>query len=116
MAVARTNSICMDDIDCVSDTVSSAGSNYSLAIVTPVLTSGRLDQDVILSLGSVKETLVPNTGLLLPHCVELWTVAVGSELLAVNSHLCSDDNVLGFKIADQVGAITSVYFRNGNIF
>ena len=105
-AVAAANAINVASIDCISEPPA-AGAGYSAALLCPVLPSGRLDQEVLLSLPAVKSSLTPG-GLLLPFKLELWVKAVHSENLARASHLNSDENVSGFKIADQV--VSTMHF------
>ena len=99
-AVAGNNSIPVASIDCISEPPAS-GAGYSAALIAPVLPSGRLDQECLLSLPAVQSSLAPG-GLLLPYKLELWVKALHSPKLAKASHLTSDENVSGFKIADQV--------------
>ena len=99
-AVANNNGISVSSIDCISEPPA-AGAGYSAALLAPVLPSGRLDQECLLSLPAVQSSLTPG-GLLLPYKLELWVKALHSPKLARASHLNSDENVSGFKIADQV--------------
>lgn len=103
-AVAGLNSIQVSAIDCITGLGPAAGAAYTAAVMAPVLPSGRLDQAALLSLPSVRAALAPG-GLLLPHSLEVWAVAVASPALATASHLTSDQPVLGFKIADQVNIL-----------
>ena len=105
-AVAANNAIPVASIDCISEPPA-ANAGYSAVLLAPVLPSGRLDQECLLSLTAVQSSLTPG-GLLLPYNVELWVKAVHSPMLARASHLNSDDNVSGFKIADQVDLILSL--------
>ena len=102
-AVANNNAISVAPIDCISEPPAS-GASYSAALIAPVLPSGRLDQESFLSLPAVQSSLAPG-GLLLPYKLELWVKALYSPKLARASHLNNDENVSGFKIADQVNLI-----------
>ena len=102
-AVAANNAIPVASIDCISEPPA-ANAAYSTVLLAPVLPSGRLDQECLLSLTAVQSSLTPG-GLLLPYKVELWVKAVHSPMLARASPLNTDDNVSGFKIADQVDLI-----------
>ena len=45
---------------------------YNIVVVSPVLQSGRLDQSLLQSLDIVLGSLVPGSGIILPHKLQLW--------------------------------------------
>ena len=103
---ADLNDIPMANVDCVSS-LSALEDKYNLVLVSPVSLSGRLSQECLLDLETVRlqfDTVRPS--MLLPHSLELWCVAASSERLSSMSRLVSDDRVMGHKIRDQVNILS----------
>ena len=103
---AELNGLEMSRIDCVSS-LSALEDKYNLVLVSPVSQSGRLSQECLLDLETVR--LQFDTGrpsMLMPHSLELWCVAASSERLSSMSRLVSDDRVMGHKISDQVNILS----------
>ena len=109
---ADNNGVQMSRIDCVSS-VAAAEDKYNLVLVSPVSSSGRLSQECLLELETVR--LQFDTGrpsMLLPHSLELWCVAASSARLSSCARLVSDDRVLGHKIADQVNILSVTHHQD----
>ena len=52
--------------------MSEGAERYNLVLVNPVLACGRLNQTCLASLPALVSTLVPDSGLILPHKLQLW--------------------------------------------
>jgi len=113
--IAERNNINVQNISCVTGPPDPSGEKYNLLLVSPVQQCGRLDQNLLRSLPGLLAALVPASGLILPHKLQLWCQVVESEELSSISHLRSNHPVGGFKIADQINILAVTHLQELNI-
>jgi len=110
-SLAKANSISVNNISCITD-FSGVEDRYSVVLVSPVLRTGRLDQELMYSLPDLIGVLQPSSGLILPHSVSIYCQVVESEQLCECSHLRSNQPVSGFKIADQINILAVTHLQD----
>ncbi|XP_023335504.1 protein arginine N-methyltransferase 9 isoform X2 [Eurytemora carolleeae] len=111
-STVKSNNIDISRISCITGLEGGGEDKYNIAVVSPVLQSGRLDQSLLQSLDIVLGSLVPGSGIILPHKLQLWCQIVESEELCNYSHLRSNEPVSGFKIADQINILAVTHLQD----
>jgi len=113
-AAATHNEFDVKKFSCITELPDNTSEKFNVCLVKPVLSSGRLNDQLMLGLDHIVTTLVPHSGLLLPHKLQLWAQIIESEELCKLSHLRSNEPVSGFKIADQINILAVTHQQDLN--
>ena len=107
--VAEHNSIPVNRISCISS-LSQVEECPRMVMTNMVLPSGRLNTDGLLQLRPLLSAY-PDM-VVLPHTVQLWCQILHCPEIVSMSTLVSDDNVMGFSIAEQVNKLSVTHIQD----
>ena len=107
--VAQDNGVPVNRISCVSS-VSQVEDCPRMVMVNMVLESGRLNSDGLLQLQPLLSTYTDMV--IIPHSVQLWCQILHSPDIVSMSTLVTDDNVMGFSIAEHVNKLSVTHIQD----